>query len=109
LPDTGYDPNPANGRSVYVEQCASCHGQQGEGWSDEEIPAVWGLDSYNKGAGMSRVEMAAGFIWANMPLGNGKSLSHQQALDVAAYLNLQIRPSDPRNSKFFKLLEHLID
>jgi thiosulfate dehydrogenase len=107
LPDTGYDPNPANGRSVYGQYCASCHGQQGEGAAG--IPAVWGLDSYNKGAGMSRVDMAAGFIWANMPLGRGKSLSHQQALDVAAYLSLQIRPSDPRNSKFFKLLEHLID
>jgi thiosulfate dehydrogenase len=107
LPDTGYDPNPANGRSVYLENCSSCHGRQGEGAG--EIPAVWGLDSYNKGAGMNRINIAAGFIWANMPLGNGKSLTHQQALDVSAYLNLQIRPADPRDSKFLKLLEHLFD
>jgi len=107
LPDTGYDPNPANGRSVYLEYCASCHGKQGEGVG--LTPAVWGLESYNKGAGMNRISDAAGFIWANMPLGNGKSLSHQQALDVSAYLNLQIRPADPRDSKFLKLLEHLID
>ncbi|NIN35742.1 MAG: c-type cytochrome, partial [Gammaproteobacteria bacterium] len=84
LPDTGYDPNPANGRLVYVEQCASCHGEQGEGI--QGIPPVWGLDSYNKGAGMNNIFTGAGFIWANMPLGNGKSLSHQQALDVSAYL-----------------------
>lgn len=107
LSETGYDPNPANGRSVYQGYCASCHGKQGEGSAG--IPAVWGLDSYNKGAGMNRISLAAGFIWANMPSGNGKSLSVQQALDVSAYLNLQIRPADPRDSKFLKLLEHLID
>ncbi|MDT8398349.1 MAG: c-type cytochrome [Pseudomonadales bacterium] len=107
LPDTGYDPNPANGRAVYLAQCASCHGQQGEGLAG--MPPVWGLDSYNKGAGMNRIREGAGFIWANMPLGSGKSLTHQQALDVSAYLNLQIRPADPRASKFLKLMEHLIN
>ncbi|MFM1896583.1 MAG: hypothetical protein RLZZ385_1657 [Pseudomonadota bacterium] len=107
LPDTGYDPNPANGRAVYMEQCASCHGQQGEGMTG--IPPVWGLDSYNKGAGMNRIPEAAGFIWANMPLGRERTLSHQQAFDVAAYLNLQLRPSNPGESKLVKLLEHLIN
>jgi thiosulfate dehydrogenase len=107
LPETGYDPNPANGRAVYLEHCASCHGEQGQGLPG--MPAVWGSDSYNKGAGMDRITEAAGFIWANMPLGQGRSLSHQQALDVAAYLNLQYRPADPRQSKFLKLLEHLIN
>lgn len=107
LPDTGYDPNPANGRAVYMQHCASCHGQQGEGVAG--MPPVWGLDSYNRGAGMNRIQEAAGFIWANMPLGQGRTLTHQQALDVSAYLNLQIRPADPRNSKFLKLLEHLIN
>lgn len=106
LPETGYDPNPANGRAVYLEQCASCHGTRGQGVG--EMPPVWGLDSYNRGAGMNRIEQAAGFIWANMPLGNGRSLSHQQALDVAAYLNLQYRPADPRESKLLKLLEDLL-
>jgi len=105
LPDTGYDPNPATGRAVYMEYCASCHGQQGEGVAG--MPPVWGMHSYNRGAGMNDIQQAAGFIWANMPLGQGRSLSHQQALDVAAYLNLQIRPADPRQSKFLKLLEYL--
>jgi thiosulfate dehydrogenase len=107
LPDTGYDPNPANGRAIYLEYCSSCHGEQGEGVG--AFPAVWGMDSYNKGAGMNNIHKGAGFIWANMPLGNGRSLSYQQALDVSAYLNLQIRPGDPRDSKLLKLLEHLID
>ncbi len=107
LPDTGYDPNPANGRAIYQQQCAACHGEQGQGIAD--MPPVWGLDSYNKGAGMNTIHKGAGFIWANMPLGNGRSLTHQQALDVSAYLNLQIRPADPRDSKFLKLLEHLFN
>ena len=106
LPETGYDPNPANGRAIYHEQCASCHGEQGEGVG--EFPPVWGLDSYNRGAGMNRIQLGAGFIWANMPFGNGRSLSHQQALDVSAYLNLQYRPADPRQSKLLKLLEDLL-
>ena len=104
--DTGYDPNPANGRAVYLDQCVSCHGTQGEGVGD--MPALWGLDSYNKGAGMNRIQEAAGFIWANMPLGQDYSLTQQQALDVAAYLNLQYRPADPRESKLLKFLEDLI-
>ena len=106
LPETGYDPNPANGRAVYMSQCASCHGEQGQGVGAN--PPVWGMDSYNRGAGMNRIREAAGFIWANMPLGQDRSLTHQQAFDVAAYLNLQYRPSDPRQSKFLKLLEDLL-
>lgn len=106
LPETGYDPNPANGRAVYMSQCASCHGERGQGVGAN--PPVWGMDSYNRGAGMNRIREAAGFIWANMPLGQDRSLTHQQAFDVAAYLNLQYRPSDPRQSKFLKLLEDLL-
>jgi thiosulfate dehydrogenase len=103
LPDTGFDPNPTNGKAVYLEHCASCHANNGEGVST--IPPLWGMQSYNHGAGMSNVEKAAGFIWANMPLGRERSLTHQQAKDVAAYINMQIRPGDPRNSKLLKLLE----
>lgn len=107
LDDTGYDPNPANGRLVYMEQCASCHGEQGDGSGG--APPVWGLDSYNSGAGMNRIQEAAGFIWANMPLGNGRSLTPQQALDVSAFLNLHLRPADPGQSKFLKLVEDIFN
>lgn len=103
LPDTGNDPNPAAGRLVYQQQCSHCHGKEGEGMAN--IPPLWGSDSYNAGAGMNQVRKAAGYIWANMPLGNGKSLTHQQALNVSAYLNWQYRPADPRQSKLLKLLE----
>jgi thiosulfate dehydrogenase len=103
LPDTGFDPNPADGKAVYAAHCASCHGENGEGVS--VMPPLWGMHAYNLGAGMADVNRAAGFIWANMPLGQERTLTYQQAKDVAAYINMQIRPGDPRNSKLLKLFE----
>jgi thiosulfate dehydrogenase len=103
LPDTGYHPNPPNGKAIYAARCASCHGSNGEGM--QAMPPLWGMQSYNRGAGMAQVDTAAGFIWANMPLGEERTLSYQEALDVAAYINMQIRPADPRQSKLLKLME----
>jgi thiosulfate dehydrogenase len=103
LPDTGYDPNPATGKVIYDTKCAACHGLDGQGV--ETFPPLWGMDAYNEGAGMANVKRAAGFIWANMPLGQERSLTHQEALDVAAYINMQIRPGDPRKHKLLKLFE----
>jgi thiosulfate dehydrogenase len=105
LPDTGFDPNPANGKTIYLEHCASCHGNNGQGIG--KVPPLWGMQSYNHAAGMTDLVKAAGFIWANMPLGQERSLSHQQAKDVAAYINMQIRPGDPRHSKLLKLFEKI--
>jgi thiosulfate dehydrogenase len=98
---TGYDPNPSRGARVYKDKCASCHADDGGGKKNTagdgyQFPPLWGLDSYNKGAGLARDELLAGFIKANMPLGQGWTLSDQEALDVAAYINLQLRPWDPR-------------
>jgi thiosulfate dehydrogenase len=45
---------------------------------------------------MHRINTAAAFIRANMPLGKGGSLSNQQAWDVAYYINSHERPQDPR-------------
>lgn len=106
LPETGLDPNPARGEVVFEQTCVACHGSDGRG--TELAPPLWGPESYNAGAGMSRIEKAAGFIWANMPYQMGRTLSHQQAFDVAAYLNLQLRPSDPRDGRLRKLFEKVI-
>jgi thiosulfate dehydrogenase len=93
LAKTGQDPSPDRGRQVYIRACASCHGADGEG--KEAVPPVWGMRSFNKGAGMHHVPTAAAFIKANMPLGT-PTLSDQEALDAAAYINAQVRPMDPR-------------
>jgi thiosulfate dehydrogenase len=92
-------PNDARGKAVFGETCASCHGPDGQGLKDGDTvvnPPLWGPRSYNWGAGMAQVDKAAAFIRANMPLGNGGSLTPQQAWDVAWFIDGQTRPQDPR-------------
>jgi thiosulfate dehydrogenase len=107
LPGRGYPKldkpaKPANfqrGQQVYQSHCALCHGDDGQGQrlGDKVIfPPLWGERSFNWGAGMHRINTAASFIRANMPLGQGGSLSVQQAWDVAYFLNSHERPQDPR-------------
>lgn len=96
-PAGGYD--LARGEQVYQQQCAVCHGAEGEGQkagNDYVLPPLWGKDSYNWGAGMHRINTAAGFIRNNMPLGKGGTLSDADAWHVAAYMNSHERPQDPR-------------
>ena len=92
--------DPGHGREVYAEKCALCHGASGEGQATPDgrvmFPPLWGARSYNWGAGMSSIANAAGFIKANMPLSQGNSLSDQDAWNVAAYIDSQERPQDPR-------------
>jgi thiosulfate dehydrogenase len=45
---------------------------------------------------MHRINTAAAFIKANMPLGKPNSLSDQEAWDVAMFVNSRERPQDPR-------------
>lgn len=107
LPGRGFDEPPppkggydiARGKGVYEKQCAICHGDHGEGQkvgATSVFPPLWGQNSYNWGAGMHRINTAAGFIQHNMPLGRGETLSDQEAWDVAAFINSQERPQDPR-------------
>ncbi|MDF1503822.1 c-type cytochrome, partial [Roseisolibacter sp. H3M3-2] len=88
----------ARGAAVYAAQCASCHGADGAGRVYEtggRVPALWGARSYAVGASMARQERAAAFIWHNMPLGRPRSLTPEQAYDVAAYVNAHPRPDSP--------------
>ncbi len=99
LPKPDLPGDYARGGQVYAQNCASCHGAQGQGQSSGGkvvFPPLWGARSYNWGAGMTSIESAASFIRANMPLGLGGSLSVQQAWDVATYMDSQVRPQDPR-------------
>ena len=109
LPGQGYlkvakpalTPDLARGRTVYENNCAICHGANGEGIKargEYAFPPLWGKDSFNWGAGMHRVDTAAGFIQANMPYGLGGTLSDQDAWDVALFMNSHERPQDPRFS-----------
>jgi thiosulfate dehydrogenase len=107
LPGRGYPklPKPAkldyaHGQAVYATHCTLCHGADGQGQmsaqGDSVFPPLWGAHSFNWGAGMGSIADAAGFVKANMPLGQGGSLSDADAWDVATYIDSQERPQDPR-------------
>ncbi len=99
VPAAPLPPDAIRGKDVFATHCASCHGVNGKGLktgATYAMPPVWGRDSYNGGAGMHRISTAAAFIKANMPFGQGNTLTDQQAWDVATYINAQARPRDPR-------------
>ncbi|GEM77779.1 c-type cytochrome [Vibrio superstes] len=100
LADPEQKPDLTRGKLVYTENCAVCHGENGEGIKGSDgrsyLPPLWGAGSYNWGAGMHRVNTAAYFIYENMPLGKSIQLTEQQAWDVAAFVNSHERPQDPR-------------
>ena len=89
-------PNPVRGEALYVAKCTACHGADGQGLRGADnayaFPPLWGPQSFNTGAGMARVSVAAGFVQAKMPLGNGGTLSNQEAYDIAAYFTGKPRP-----------------
>ena len=97
--DGSLRPDPIHGKQIYAAKCAACHGVNGEGIKGPAdtyaFPPVWGGASFNIGAGLARTYTAAGFIKRNMPLGQGNSLSDQDAVDVAEYLTHQPRPAFP--------------
>lgn len=99
-PPAGFDPK--RGATVYAKVCAACHGPNGAGASQPDgtvvYPALWGPRSYNWGAGMAVINLAAAFIKANMPFDKPGTLSDQDSWDVAAYINSQERPRDPRQA-----------
>lgn len=101
--DKSIVPNADNGKKIYAEQCAVCHGANGEGLknaSDKMVfPPLWGQQSFNIGAGMARTYTAAAFVKHNMPIGFHRqfplgqgALSDQEAVDVAEYFTHQPRP-----------------
>lgn len=92
-------PDFARGRAVFAASCARCHGADGAGQrADGQVlfPPLWGERSYNWGAGMSDMQNAAAFIATAMPQDKPGSLTDQQAWDLAAYIDSQPRPQDPR-------------
>ncbi len=102
----------AVGAKVYQEKCASCHGAEGAGQragmpgsaSGYTFPPLWGKDSFNHGAGMSRLLFASAFIKTNMPLGTSHGqpqLSDDEAYDVAAFMLSHSRPLKAHTERDF--------
>lgn len=92
--------NVQKGKELFAENCISCHGEKGLGTRNSparmretgkyyKFPAIAGSDSFNDGAGMSRIIKATRFIYGNMPFGadaDNPILSVEQAYDIAGYL-----------------------
>lgn len=105
--DTSLVADTERGEKIYYAQCASCHGDNGEGMKDSRgdivFPPLWGDESFNIGAGMARTYKAAAFVKYNMPMsvqtkglwGHGGILSDQDAVDVAEFFAHKPRPDFP--------------
>lgn len=89
-----------NGKLVYDAKCASCHMPDGQGAlaldeTEYLYPPLWGDQSFNDGAGLSRITKMARYVKYNMPLGvthESPQLSDAEAWDVSAYILSQKRP-----------------
>ncbi len=103
-------PNVENGKQVYKDQCAVCHGDNGEGIKRADgsfvFPPLWGDQSFNIGAGIAKTYTAAAFVKSNMPISNGLTfplgqggLTDQQSVDVAQYFTHMPRPDFPDKVK----------
>jgi thiosulfate dehydrogenase len=84
-----HKPDPASGAKLYADECAGCHGPDGQG--TQTAPPLWGAGSFNDGAEMSHTQTLAAFAHAFMPKGN-PVLTVDQALDIAAYVTSRPRP-----------------
>lgn len=83
--------DPVRGKAVFASQCAGCHGSDGAGLPPI-LPALWGPDSYNDGAGMNNLNKMAAFVAYNMPQNAPGTLTPRQAYDVAAFVHTMPRP-----------------
>lgn len=108
--DKSIVPNVENGKKVYKDQCAACHGDKGEGIKRADgtfiFPPLWGNQSFNIGAGIAKTYTAAAFVKNNMPISNtlkfplGQGgLTDQEAVDVAQYFTHMPRPDFPDKRK----------
>lgn len=85
------------GKALFDENCRSCHGDDGQGVQigDKKAGPLWGPDSWNDGAGAARIYTLAGFIRYAMPYLNPGSLTDEEALQIAAFINSMPRPEYP--------------
>ena len=94
--------NTVAGHAVYDVKCLACHGVGGAGVVANGVtvfPPLSGTRTFNIAAGMARQQTAAGFIHTHMPLGQGKTLSTDEAWDVAGYVAQLDRPDFANKSR----------
>lgn len=72
------------GAEIYAASCATCHGTKLEGMA--HFPALVGEGFRSEWGGERPLAELHTYIHANMPLGQGGSLSDQAYLDVVAFI-----------------------
>jgi thiosulfate dehydrogenase len=118
LPYMNRAADPEKGKSVYINYCQSCHGQNGEGIlnvdkKSYQYPPLWGDHSYNDGAGLYRITRFASYVKSNMPFNQAThempKLSDEEAWDVAAFVNSQPRPHRDQSGDWKDFTKKSID
>lgn len=109
--------DPEKGKLVYAEKCQTCHTATGEGKFNSDgityqYPPLWGMHSYNKGAGLYRLSRFAGYVKSNMPQNttyDAPQLTDEEAWDVAAFVNSQPRPEKDLSKDWPKIAGKPVD
>lgn len=110
--------SPNNGQVVYIQKCQTCHGSKGEGVASINnagytYPPLWGIHSYNDGAGLYRLSRFAGYVKNNMPNLEATYLhpvlTDEESWDVAAYVNTQPRPKANSKSDWPNIADKPVD
>ncbi|MGN6617821.1 MAG: c-type cytochrome [Ilyomonas sp.] len=120
IPKLKYLDRPADanaGEKVYIANCQTCHGQNGQGQLNAEktgytYPPLWGEHSYNDGAGLYRIGSFAAFVKNNMPFGTdyqNPKLTDEEAWDIAAFVNSKPRPHKDQSMDWHDVTKKPID
>jgi thiosulfate dehydrogenase len=95
--DNTLKPNAAHGKLVYAEKCASCHGARRCGHCQSggrlRLPACLGQCIVQCRRGHGAHLHRRGLHQAEHAVGQGNTLSDQDAIDVAEYVTHQPRPA----------------
>lgn len=118
LPYMNRAADPQKGKTVYINNCQTCHGQRGEGVLNADgqsysYPPLWGEHSYNDGAGLYRLGHFAAFVKNNMPFNQAShfapKLTDEEAWDVAAFVNSQPRPHKDQSGDWKDISKKSLD
>lgn len=99
------------GEALFIQRCTMCHGEDGQGVDLGIAMAgpLWGANSWNDGAGASRIYTFAGFIRHAMPLTSPGVLTDEEAQHIAAYVNSHERPVFPNKESDYPGIDRPID
>ncbi len=87
------------GKNLYAKKCAGCHGVNGV-TNPPMLAPLWGPGSWNDGAGIDHAAELAAFLLRNMPADKPGTLTAQEAMDVATFVDA--RPRAKFDRKFAK-------